>query len=119
MPNTQLINDTLQSLKGFLPNVADTCLVIANDLRSDQEAEAMKKIQQFIEALEWSIQAINGIKLLNYPLNIETAKINEYLTETQEGLEVNDLVLIADMFEYELYPGIESWIQEIYQHTGE
>ena len=119
MSNTQLINDTLQSLNQFLPKVADTCLVIANDLRSDHESKATNMIQQFIEALDWSIQAINGIKSLNYPLNIETTKINEFLKETLEGLEVNDLVLIADMFEYELHPEIESWIKEIHQHKGE
>lgn len=119
MPNAHLINDTLKSLKEFLPKVADTCLVIANDLRSDNEYEAMSEIQEFIEALEWSIQAINGIKSLNYPLNIETSKMNEHLLEAQEGLEVNDVVLIADMFEYELQPGIENWIKEVHQHTGE
>lgn len=119
MSNSQLINDTLQSLKEFLPKISDTCLGIANDLRVDNETDALIKIKQFIEALEWSIQAINGIKTLNYPLKIETSKINEYLIETQEGLEVNDLIIIADMFEYELYPGIKSWIKEIHRHTGE
>jgi hypothetical protein len=119
MSNQKLVQETLQSLNGFLPKMANACLIIANHLRSDNENEAMHHIKEYIEAVEWSINAINGIKFLGYPLDIETKSINEYLIEAKDGLEVNDPVIIADMFEYEFHQIIESWINEIHQFKGE
>lgn len=119
MSNQQLIYETIESIKEFLPKVSETCLLITKQVRTDNESQAMGHINEFIEAVEWLIQAINGIKTLGYPLNIETMEINEYLLETKEGLEVNDLVLIADMFEYELHPIFEDWISKVHQYKGE
>jgi hypothetical protein len=119
MSNAQLIKDTLQSLNEFLPRISETCLRIATDFRTDNETDALNNIKQLIEAFEWSIQAINGIKSLGYPLNIDTAEINDILHETEEALEALDLVLLADMFEYELHPCIENWLREILDHTGD
>jgi len=118
MENEKLINETVQSLKDFLPKVSNSCISIADDLRSDNENSAMQEIKQFIDAIGWSIQAINGIKSLGYLLDIETSDINEYLIEAQEGLAINDLVIIADMFEYEFHPRIEEWINKVNQFKG-
>ncbi|OES46056.1 hypothetical protein [Domibacillus iocasae] len=113
MEHEELILDTVGSLKEFLPKIASACLSIAEELRDNNESEAMKQINQFTDAVDWSIQAINGIKSLNYPLDINTTGINEFLIEAQEGLEANDLVIVADMFEYEILPQIENWLQEV------
>ncbi|NSL51788.1 hypothetical protein [Calidifontibacillus erzurumensis] len=117
--NQQLIQNTLHSLSDFLPKIANTCLSIADLFRANKDGEAFKYIQQFIEAIDWSIQAINGIKNLESSLNIDTNEINEFLSEAKKGLELNDLVLIADMFEYEICPIIEKWIAEVQSFHGE
>jgi uncharacterized protein Yka (UPF0111/DUF47 family) len=110
MSNQQLIHETLDSLQEFLPKIADTCLLIADQLRKDNESEAFQQIKEFIEAIDWSTQAIVGIRNLGYSLNVDTQEINEHLREVEEGLTVNDQVLIADLFEYEFHPKIEDWI---------
>ncbi|MBH0164046.1 hypothetical protein IHV12_03920 [Fictibacillus sp. 7GRE50] len=119
MSNEKLIHETIQSIEEFLPKVSHSCLIITEQIRSDNESQAMYHINQFIAAVEWLTQAINGIKSLGYIINIDTKEINQHLLETKEGLENNDLVLIADMFEYELYPMLEGWTNEIYQYKGE
>jgi len=118
MSNEQLINETIESLENFLPKVANACTSIANDLRTENESRAMENIKQFIDAIDWSIQAMNGIKALGYLNEVDTSEINGYLVEAQEGLSMNDMVLIADMFEYELQPQIENWIKQINQFKG-
>lgn len=113
MSNQQLIYETLDSLQEFLPKIADTCLLIADQLRKDKESEAFQYIKEFIEAVEWSTQAIVGIKNLGYYLNIDTQEFNTHLREVEEGLTINDQVLIADLFEYEFHPKIEDWINSL------
>jgi hypothetical protein len=119
MSNEQLIHETILSIEEFLPKVSDTCLIIPKQMRSDNESQAMYHINEFIVGVDWLIQAINGVKLLGCKINIDTKEINQHLLETKEGLESNDLVLIADMFEYELHPIFEGWTNEIYQYKGE
>lgn len=113
MSNQQLIHETLDSLREFLPKIADTCLLITDQLRKDNESEAFHNIKEFIEAIEWSIQAIVGIRNLGYSLNVDTQEINEHLREVEEGLTINDQVLIADLFEYEIHPKIQDWINSV------
>ncbi|MCM3663587.1 hypothetical protein M3204_04180 [Mesobacillus subterraneus] len=113
MSNQQLIQETLDSLQEFLPKIADTCLLVADQLRKDNESEAFHHIKEFIEAIDWSTQAVVGIKNLGYSLNVDTQEINEHLREVEDGLSVNDQVLIADLFEYEFHPKIQDWINSV------
>ncbi|WP_226670813.1 hypothetical protein [Metabacillus litoralis] len=113
MQNKQLVQETIQSLTEFLPKIAEVCILISEDLRADKESEALSNINDFINAMEWSTQAINGIISLGYNLGINTNELNDFLKEAQEGLEVHDYVLVADMFEYEFVPSIENWINKV------
>ena len=44
----------------------------------------------------------NGLEVL-----FEVEKIHEFLNEMNDGLEIQDYVLVADMFEYEIAPFFE------------
>ncbi|UXH43431.1 hypothetical protein N5C46_17430 [Rossellomorea vietnamensis] len=113
MSHNELVLETIESLEEYLPKVANEAIIIAELLRKDKESEAMDRIQKVISAIEWVVSAINGIKGVDFPLNIDTYEINEYLFEIQDGLHFNDTVLIADIFEYEINPAMLKWLERL------
>ncbi|MCA1055301.1 hypothetical protein LCM10_09925 [Rossellomorea aquimaris] len=113
MSHNELVLETIESLEEFLPKVANESIIIAELLRKDKDFEAMGRIQKIINGIEWIVSAVNGIKGIDYSLNIDTHEINEYLVEIQEGLQFKDTVLIADIFEYEINPAMHRWLDRI------
>ena len=43
----------------------------------------------------------------NVKVDFDISKINEYLEEINDGLEKQDYLLVADIFEYEIVPYFE------------
>ncbi|XRD25640.1 hypothetical protein AABM34_03380 [Lysinibacillus fusiformis] len=101
------MNEIITSYNDYLNNIPRGVAYIATQLREDNLTGALKAIKDFSEGVAWLIEAgklINdnqGIALL------EVEKIKEYLSEINSGLEKQDFVLVADLFEYEIAPFFE------------
>lgn len=104
---TEILMDTIQSFNEYLPRVATGSQEIAENLRSDQIASALNMILEFSEGMSWLLQVSELLKLNDIKVDIQIEKIREFLEEINSGLEMQDYVLVADMFEYEIAPFFE------------
>ncbi|MGN4126619.1 hypothetical protein ACMGD3_16655 [Lysinibacillus sphaericus] len=104
---TEILMDTIQSFNEYLPRVATGSQEIAENLRSDQIANALKMILEFSEGMSWLVEASELFEANDVKVAVQIAKIQEFLQEINAGLEMQDYVLVADMFEYEIAPFFE------------
>ncbi|MEK5483885.1 MULTISPECIES: hypothetical protein [unclassified Viridibacillus] len=105
---TEILMDTIQSFNKYLPRVAKGSQDIAENLRSDQIAIALKMILDFSEGMSWLLEASELFKVNNVKVDVQIEKVQEFLQEINAGLEMQDYVLVADMFEYEISPFFEA-----------
>lgn len=103
----QLIKDTIYSYNEYLLKMPSGCQSIADDIRKDNLSGAFKSILEFSEGAGWLISVNSLLEKNSYINPINTQKINEFLNEINSGLEIQDYVIVADMFEYEIKPFFE------------
>ena len=103
----EILMDTVKSYNEYLPKVVAGSHEIAENLRSDNVAPALTMILDFTEGMSWLVEAIELFKKNEVDANLHIDKIHEFLHEINAGLEMQDYVLVADMFEYEIAPFFE------------
>lgn len=108
------IEEVIFSYNEYINRVATGCQIIADLLRQDRIAEAMKGIIDFSEGANWLIGVSKLLIQDNISVKLETDKLNEFLYEINNGLEIQDYVLVADMFEYEIKVFFEENVEGIY-----
>ncbi|MFJ8517781.1 hypothetical protein [Lysinibacillus xylanilyticus] len=83
---------------------------IADNLRADNVQTALSEILNFSEGITW-IKQMEEI-LMEQGVNVDLNKhqLEDYLNLINEGLEKQDFVLVADIFEYEVMPYFEQII---------
>lgn len=99
--------EVAESFNIYITNVPAGAVQIAEYLRKDEVAEAMQLILQFSEGMGWLVQASELLNKNEVEVLFEAQKIHEFLNEVNNGLEIQDYVLVADMFEYEIAPFFE------------
>lgn len=107
MKNSELVHETVQSFNEYLTKLPKGCHDIAELLRTNNIPEALISIMNFTEGAIWLVQANDLLVKNGVIYNLKSSKINEYLNEINTGLEIQDYVLVADIFEYEIAPFFE------------
>lgn len=100
----ELIKETMNSYNDYLSEVPKGCQEISNLLRENNIKTAMNLIAEFSEGVIWLTTANKHFKNNDISCELNTDKIHEFLYEINHGLEIQDYVLVADMFEYEITP---------------
>ncbi|UED80923.1 hypothetical protein FH508_0003235 [Lysinibacillus sp. CD3-6] len=105
------IKELIGSYNDYVKKIPVGAIYIANYLREDNLNNALTAIKDFSEGVLWLSEASdllvkNGAEAA---LNIE--QIQEFLIEVNDGLEKQDYVLVADMFEYEIAPFFEAVVK--------
>jgi hypothetical protein len=116
---TNIIYETQDSFYQYIERVAVGAQTIADNLHEDKIGEAMQLIVQFSEGVSWLAQVIVLMREHRYYIDIDPSKINEFLTQINEGLERQDYVIVADMFEYEIQPFFEEAKEKRFEKVGE
>lgn len=116
---TNIIHETQVSFYDYIERVAEGAQTIADYLREDRIGEAMQLIVQFSEGISWLSQVIVLMQEHRYYIDVEPSKMNEFLIEINDGLERQDYVIVADMFEYEIQPFFEEAKQKRFEKVGE
>jgi hypothetical protein len=106
---TNLIYETQESFYLYIERIVEGAQTIADYLREDKVGEAMQRIAQFSEGVTWLTQVIVLMREHRYHIEIDPSQMNEFLQEINDGLERQDYVIVADMFEYE----IKSFFEEV------
>ncbi|TCT20445.1 hypothetical protein EDD68_1138 [Melghiribacillus thermohalophilus] len=104
MSDKNIVTETQESFYIYIERVARGAMNIAEKIREEQVGEAMNMIADFSEGVMWISQVIELMKNQNYKIDIDPTKLNEFLSEINEGLEREDYVIVADLFEYEIHP---------------
>lgn len=106
----QIIRETQETFFLYLVNVKNACLTLSENLRTDRIGEALNTITQFVEGASWIINVVTLMHQNGYGFNVSVEELNEFLQEINDGLEIQDYVLVADLFEYEIAPFIEKMV---------
>ena len=101
---SDLLKDTVESYNNYLLRLPIGCQEISDLLRKDHIMDAMNLITNFSEGVIWLTTANDFFLKSNLQSELNAKKIHEFLNEVNSGLEIQDYILIADMFEYEIKP---------------
>lgn len=102
-----LIIETVESYNVYIQRIPNGCQAIADQLRKDEISDALGNIRLFSEGVAWLIEVNTVLKKHKIENDLQSEKVTEFLIEINEGLERQDFVLVADMFEYEIKPFFE------------
>lgn len=100
----QIVADSIESYNVYLKKIPEGCLEVAEKLRNNEVSDALKLILDFSEGAAWLADASTLLQSMNVTVELPVSKIHEFLNEVNNGLEIQDYVLVADMFEYEIAP---------------
>ncbi|WP_042471099.1 hypothetical protein [Bacillus ndiopicus] len=100
----ELIRETMESYNNYIINVKEGALKIADKLRTEDIKGALTLISDFSEGSIWLVDVNKKLMDLGYLVKLEMNVIQEFLIEINEGLENQDYILVADIFEYEISP---------------
>lgn len=81
--------------------------MIADNLRTDNVPTALNEILNFSEGITWIKQMEEVLEEQGVKTNFNKYQLENYLNLINEGLEKQDFVLVADIFEYEMLPYFE------------
>jgi hypothetical protein len=116
---TNLIYETQESFYQYIERIVEGVQTIADYLREDKVGEAMQLITQFSEGVTWLTQVIVLMREHKYYINVDPSQMNEFLLEINDGLERQDYVIVADMFEYEIKNFFEEAAKERFHQMKE
>ena len=100
--------EVIESYNEYLEKVPSGSRKISDYLRGDHVENALTMILDFSDGMTWLTQASDLLKKNQVNVTFEIEKIHEFLHEINLGLEIQDYVLVADMFEYEIAPFFEN-----------
>lgn len=115
---TALVEDCLQGLQEFLPELPQVCRNLAEVFQGEKPEEGF---DPFVELAEiwWQVKSrealvANALELDAGALEVDGksvqtihAELNQFLQEAEQALKDGDIILLADLLEYELAPRAE------------
>lgn len=107
----QLIVETQDSIKTYIPKLKEGISRVANLLQRGQENDACTMATSIIDGFAWLIHAVGAINALRpgYLPEAEIIAFKEISAGLLEAWRNKDFVLVSDFFEYELLPLIDRW----------
>ncbi len=99
--------EVIESYNEYIKKLPNGSNYIAQNLREDKLSDAFQTIKDFSEGLLWLTEAAQLLQINNVKVQINMNQLQEFLIEINEGLEKQDYVLVADLFEYEITPFFE------------
>lgn len=108
--NTE-IKEVLDTAYEYMNKLNEGILTAAQYFQNGNYRDALDLTIQITEGIEWTIKVISLNKNL-YNEEDKIQELNEKLKETLEAFENGDYVLIGDLFEYEISPIIENYIEQ-------
>jgi hypothetical protein len=105
-----LPQETLQSVKEYLPKLASATEKVATHFQSGDNLAASQLLLPIFEGVQWVTSAISLLQQHGYCQQIELSGLLIHLREMEQALSNGDTVLLSDLFEYEITPLLQEWI---------
>ncbi len=112
-----LIKETLDEIENYLPVLRDGVLDASMLFRKGSIKEANEKYQLVLKGIEWYLQVISNIIKISgdEEVYIESQnnldKLNKALTDLMVAHKKDDIILVADMLEYDIVDYIQDLIR--------
>lgn len=101
------VQAVIDSYNSYITNIITGAHYIATQLRLDGTEKVFVAIKDFSEGVIWLSQVTELLKPYDIDTQLDITKIEEFLIEINNGLEKQDYIIVADMFEYEIAPFFE------------
>ena len=119
MENKELITNNIAFLKDYLPKLINAIEEVVEYLITNNETDAFNLITDIIEGMEWTMRSIHSLQNLNYIEDITPNEVNKILEEITQAFQKKDLVLLSDLFQYELIEILLAWNEKLDMINGE
>lgn len=95
------VEEIIELYNGYIIKISPGCVYIATELQKNNK-NILNEIKNFSEGIEWLILASKRLKEHSIITNLNEENLIVFLKEINEALEIDDMVLVADLFEYEI-----------------
>jgi len=109
--------EVLRTAYEYLDKLMKGTLVAADDFHSGQENKGFQSVSLIADGTLWLIEAIELTRQVQKK-EIMTAGIMAKITEINEAMQKKDMVLIADLLEFEVVPILQMWQMGIQDSIG-
>lgn len=116
-----LISSSVVSLFEWIPQVRDVSIMCSEYYREGETVSANKYFQEILESCEWITEALGLLRPELFKISDDVQFIDKwdvvktkYMDSVQELLEAyqaKDLVLLADVLEYEITTALDNWLE--------
>ncbi len=100
--------DALKNADLYIDNLVEGMMQCVKCLSDSNLKEGYELIVTITEGLQWVYEVVELTKPILTEA-IEEIELNERLNELVEALENEDLMLISDLYEYEIIPLLKGW----------
>lgn len=98
------VYELIDSYNEYLGRIPNGINQIVEFLRDGNTEDAIEQIIQLIEGIQW-LNDVNAIfQRFGYKTQFDYDILNGYLNSINEGLQIQDYILVADLLEYEIEP---------------
>lgn len=110
----QQVVEFLDTYTDYLTKLSAAAMTISEKLRADEAGEALAIIKDFSEGLSWVAEGYTVLQQYDIALNFDVDSLDSHLNEINDGLQIRDYVLVADIFEYEITPFVDAYLNEVH-----
>lgn len=110
----EMVNDLLLSTESYVANALPEIEKLADEFYGHPDENTWNKFNQFLEGVQWLVNMVASIDKSNYKLAtgdeffVASSTIENELKSLAEALENKDLILIADIIQYEMIPAMKA-----------
>lgn len=115
----EFTNDLLLSAEEYTGRAVPYIKTLANDFYTNPSTTNWVDLSELFEGIEWLLTMIKTIdQTILRPSNWNDTQVNatalqKELVHLEEALENKDIILIADMLQYEILPIFEAFVADI------
>lgn len=121
-PVKKILLEAAVSCRDYLPRLMEGCVSTAVRLQQGQQGEALAAVQEIIDGLQWYNAFLGHVVAFSSTAGDSArhrlAALRELLEELLAAMQQQDFTLLADLFEYELVPELQSGFQFVDSLVG-
>lgn len=102
------VENVIESYATYIEKLPTGCMMISEQLREGNIQGSLDNIKNFTDGLLWLMKAKELLESNGVVIKFSILDIQKHLNEINNGLEVEDYFLVADLFEYEMVPYFQS-----------
>ncbi|KGR83798.1 hypothetical protein [Lysinibacillus odysseyi] len=108
MDKLEIVNEYYK----YISKIPTGLQYISDNLRTDNVPLALDEILNFSEGLSWITKVEHILIEQGVNTHLNKQQLDNFLNLINEGLEKQDFVLVADIFEYEILPYFEQFLAQ-------